>query len=65
MITPQDAIKALIANGWTQATIAKKADSTQATISNISRGSEAKYALGHRLVALAHKHGKLRAKVKS
>jgi transcriptional regulator len=62
MITPQDAINALISNGWTQHAIANKVGCTQVTVSAIGRGSEPKYALGVKIMALGHRFGKKGAK---
>lgn len=64
MLTPQDAIAALIANNWTQLTIAEAVESNQATISNVARGAQPRYALGVKLMNLGHKYGKKLAKPK-
>jgi len=64
MLSPQDAIKALISKKWTQDAIADAIGCTQGTISNIARGSEPNYALGLRIVELATKHCNISAKSK-
>jgi transcriptional regulator with XRE-family HTH domain len=54
-LTPQAAIHALSALGWSQDKIARAIDVTQMTISNINRGKQAMYDNGQALVALARK----------
>lgn len=53
-MTPTDAVLALLANGHTEASIAKAVETTQPTINRIRRGaSQPNYALGKALVDLA------------
>jgi predicted transcriptional regulator len=53
-MTPTEAVLALLANGQTEASIAKAVETTQPTINRIRRGaSQPNYALGKALVDLA------------
>ena len=61
-LTPNEAIRCLIAANWSQVAIANKTDSTKANIWQIlHRGTTPSYKLGLDIIKLAYKHGKLSA----
>ena len=60
-ITPQEAVTALIENGWPQTHIAAHCLTSAANVSKIYQtGSMPAYDLGDRLIKLAYKHGNLK-----
>ena len=55
-MNPQDAVKVLIAAGWTEQRIASEAGTSQPTINRIKNGRHrASFDVGQALVGMAHR----------